>query len=386
MDYKAPDFAYDQSEIIGELRVLRLPVALVRVPATFFQTQAADAQIALGILRDASDLNRELLQGGHSAKAGVLAGALRSVGREETAGEILGAMRTAGYTVDESNPFRGQSVKIERTRAVSPYVLRLQVMWRTMRPEVLDAFGPPSGPPMDVDAYLQHVEEIYRTDAYHSLSIEGYRVSDALIQRVASGTWNPRDHESDAKDRDALAARGYFQAFQRVKASLADILANENAGDVAARDLGAWYRELFGPSIQAGLLQPSDLAGYRNGPVYIKNAKHVPPSRDAIRDMMPTLFDLLRDEPNAAVRAVLGHFVFVFIHPYADGNGRMGRFLMNAMLASGGYDWTVIRVERRAEYMAALNSASSDSVIGPFAKFIASAVMGNASHVSIQNL
>jgi Fic family protein len=29
-----------------------------------------------------------------------------------------------------------------------------------------------------------------------------------------------------------------------------------------------------------------------------------------------------------AARAVLGHFVVVYIHPCMDGNGRMGRFLM----------------------------------------------------------
>ena len=45
-------------------------------------------------------------------------------------------------------------------------------------------------------------------------------------------------------------------------------------------------------------------------------------------------------------RAVLD-WLFGYIHPYPDGNGRMARFLMNAMLASGGYPWTVIRVEDR---------------------------------------
>lgn len=49
---------------------------------------------------------------------------------------------------------------------------------------------------------------------------------------------------------------------------------------------------------------------------------------------MPVLFDLLKNESHPAVRAVLGHFFFVFIHPYMDGNGRMGRFILNDMLAS----------------------------------------------------
>ena len=42
---------------------------------------------------------------------------------------------------------------------------------------------------------------------------------------------------------------------------------------------------------------------------------HVPLNRDAVRDAMPAFFDLLRKEPHAAVRVVLGHFIFVYIHP-----------------------------------------------------------------------
>lgn len=67
---------------------------------------------------------------------------------------------------------------------------------------------------------------------------------------------------------------------------------------------------------------------------------HTPPRAEAVRDLMPAFFDLLKEEPDPAVRTVLGHFMFVYIHPYMDGNGRIGRFLMNVMLAAGGYPWT----------------------------------------------
>ena len=89
---------------------------------------------------------------------------------------------------------------------------------------------------------------------------------------------------------------------------------------------------------------------------------------------MPAFFDLLREETDAAVRAVLGHFVFVYIHPYMDGNGRMGRFLMNPMLAAGGYPWTVISVGDRRIYMEALEKGSVDEEIVSFIDFIASLV------------
>jgi Fic family protein len=98
---------------------------------------------------------------------------------------------------------------------------------------------------------------------------------------------------------------------------------------------------------------------------------HTPPNIEAVRDLMPALFDLLESEEEASVRVVLGHFMFVYIHPYMDGNGRIGRFLMNLMLASGGYPWTIVPLERRADYMAALESASVGGDIKLFAKLLA---------------
>jgi Fic family protein len=101
---------------------------------------------------------------------------------------------------------------------------------------------------------------------------------------------------------------------------------------------------------------------------------HTPLNPDAVRDAMPVLFDLLKNEPEACVRAVLGHFFFVYIHPYMDGNGRIARFLMNTQLISGGYDWTIIPVEKRAVYMAALDKASVQGDIIDFTLFIASLI------------
>ena len=111
-----------------------------------------------------------------------------------------------------------------------------------------------------------------------------------------------------------------------------------------------------------------------------------PLNKEAVREAMPTLFELLQDEKEASVRAVLGHFVFVFIHPYMDGNGRMGRFLMNAMLASGGYPWTVIPVGNRDDYMNALESASVGQDISQFANFLAFLVGKGLSGEPVANL
>ncbi|RJR50714.1 MAG: cell filamentation protein Fic, partial [Desulfobacteraceae bacterium] len=57
-----------------------------------------------------------------------------------------------------------------------------------------------------------------------------------------------------------------------------------------------------------------------------------------------------------------------------DGNGRMGRFLMNVMLAAGGYPWTVIPIESRKAYIEALERASVGQDIAPFTGFLAKLV------------
>ena len=69
---------------------------------------------------------------------------------------------------------------------------------------------------------------------------------------------------------------------------------------------------------------------------------------------------------------VLGHFIFVFIHIFADENGRLARFLTNLMLSAAGLLLTVIEVECRDRYMQSPESVSVDIV--PFGEFLGDAL------------
>ncbi|MBI2754419.1 MAG: Fic family protein [Betaproteobacteria bacterium] len=356
----------------GGLRLVELPAALVAASPTLYLQHAMAAQIALGSLPDASDLLRILLDGPHPSVAGRLAGGFRAIGRVALADEIVGAMRSAGHGVNEVNPFeKPLPTLLPGGRAESPYVQRLRLMWAEMRESVIAAFPQAPGAPKDIDALLKDVEARYVTDAYHSLSIEGYRVTATLIEKVRDGNWNADGDEKDRATRDAMAARGYFETHNLVKEDLVRVMKGENPGTVFRQALPRWYQALFSPSVQAGIVKASDLAGYRNDQVFIRAALHVPLSKEAVRDCMPVLFELLEAETEPQARAVLGHFLFVYIHPYMDGNGRLARFLMNLMLVPAGYVWTVIPVERRPEYMNALEQASSFANIAPLATFIA---------------
>ncbi len=353
------------------LRLFSVSAALIACTPRYFPQMATDARAALAMVRDASEVLALLLAGGHSAVAGRLAGAFRNIGRARFADDILKTMRAAGFDVRENDPFSDRPALALPARQQSPYVYRVRLMWEEMRKTVLEIFPATPGPVANVNTYMKAVEDIYVTDAYHSLSIEGYRVSPDLIERVRTGAWNPDDDKSDREHRNALAARGYWQAYQAVRESVRNVLRGDNPGEVLDAAHGDWYRELFAPSVTAGIIRAADLAGYRIDQVYIQRSRHVPPAHEAVRDLMPAFFDLLREEAEPSVRVVLGHFVFVYIHPYMDGNGRIGRFLKNVMLAAGGYPWTVLPVEKRDEYMAALEAASVEQNIRRLATFLA---------------
>jgi hypothetical protein len=374
-DLKQPQMPLPEELMVKEgLRLFTPAAALTRIPESFFSRHPVEVQVVLARVKDSSEVLPRLLDGGHSAIAGRLAGAFRRVGRAAIADEIMKTMKAAGYDLRESDPFSSNQTFGTIKTGTAPIVGRINALWESMREPVIAAFPAAPGLPKNPKDYLRFVDSIYQNDAYHSLSIEGYRVTPELIERVGRGNWRPDEDEADRQNRDALAARGYWLAFQNVKESISSIIAGGKAGELVRTAHRDWYRELFQPSVQAGLIGAQALAGYRNQPVFLRGSRHVPPRADVLGDAMPALFDLLEKEKVPAVCAVLGHWMFGYIHPYPDGSGRIARFLMNSMLASGGYPWTVVRVEDRAPYLAALDSASVGSDIATFATFIAERV------------
>lgn len=357
--------------VVDDLRVMPLPLALCRMPATFFRDHAADAEIALRAVKHVEDLTRVILEMNSPGLAARLVGACEHLGDAERARQIRRAAEAAGLSIEPQNPFAQAAALSGATRLVSPYAGRIEAMFREMRQPVLDAFhgvrAPKAGPP---EVYLRHVDEVYEQDAYNSLSIEGYRVTPALIEKIRLGQWHPEENPQDRDQVNAMTAKGYLAAFQAVKKSVRRVLQGSPAAAVVKQDYQDWYRALFGESVKAGLLEAHHLAGHRNDRVFIRASRHVPPPSNAVNDAMDALFDALQAEREAIVRAVLGHFLFGFIHPYMDGNGRMARFFMNVMMASGGYPWTIVRTARRKQYLEALETASVEKKIVHFAEFI----------------
>ncbi len=353
------------------INTMGLARALCQVSPTFFRTAPQDAEIALRLIREPAELLRVIIQDKIQRPAARLIGAYQFLGDESFAQTLTNSLAEQGFSLKPENPFVAPAPLLTQ-RVRSPYVARIMSIWQRYRDDIIKLFPKEPGLPKNSKKYMQDVQENYKNDAYNSLSIEGYKVSLALIEKVANNQWNPDSNAEDAEQRNALAARGYYETFQAVKKTILKVLRGEQPGIIMENDLSSWYKSLFNPMVQAKIIQATDLLGYRNDQVYIRNSRHTPLPVRSLLDAMETSFDCLKHEEHAGVRSVLGHFIFVFIHPYMDGNGRIGRFIMNAMLASGGYPWTIIHVENRNQYLSALEAASVEENIVPFTKFIIS--------------
>ena len=288
---------------------------------------------------------------------------------------LLTTMRQIGYEVSEVNPFE-ENIRLPET-SVSPYASRIRLMWARMRQIVVALKESTGAHPSKINLadVLSNMDATYIKDSYNSLSIEGYKVTEELLERVRSGEWDPKKDVHDKEQKDAWAARGYYQAYQALRTSISDtITTGSDAAMMYVKGHQSWHFQLFEPCIRAGIIKASDLIGYRTHQVYIRNSMHVPLNPDAVLDAMEALADMMKEEPDALVRAILGHFFFVYIHPYMDGNGRTARLAMNSQLVTSGYPWVVVPLERREQYMKALEKASVDEDISDFVEFVLSLI------------
>lgn len=105
-----------------------------------------------------------------------------------------------------------------------------------------------------------------------------------------------------------------------------------------------------------------------------------PPDHTQIPALIRDWVDGLSSAPHdqAPIGEVLArhHAAFERIHPFLDGNGRVGRLLMNLVLVRLGYPPAIIQKRERDRYLAALDRADRDDP-GPLGELIARAILDN---------
>lgn len=118
---------------------------------------------------------------------------------------------------------------------------------------------------------------------------------------------------------------------------------------------------------------------YRSGSVGIfdgGDVVHVAPPADRVPFLMDDLFAWLKNSgEHPLIKSCVFHYEFEFIHPFQDGNGRMGRFWQSVILKEWKpvFAWIPVETlvkEHQAEYYAALASSDKNSDSTAFIDFM----------------
>jgi len=226
-----------------------------------------------------------------------------------------------------------------------------------------------------IESLLSQARDAKTYDVYHSTSLEGYRIRYEDVSVLLGGA--PQGGSSEEEIRNRMAVLGYAHAFDNLLERLEVSQGLVQLTDTLVLDL---YVDLFQPSVEAGIVEPELLRGWRDSPVFIRNTHYVPPAAANLSELIVGFLGHLEKEGQAIARAVLAHLMLVNIHPFPDGNGRVARFLMNAVLLGGGFPWVTIEEGDRREYFKVLKAAQLDEDAGPFAEFILARVVRALEH------
>ncbi|HDM43702.1 MAG TPA: Fic family protein, partial [Candidatus Woesearchaeota archaeon] len=125
---------------------------------------------------------------------------------------------------------------------------------------------------------------------------------------------------------------------------------------ISLRNVLEWHYKLFKDT-------KKDIAGkIRKHQVRISGSKFVPPTPAGLNALLSEFFRWLNRSLNRVHPvevAGLAHLKFVTIHPFADGNGRVSRLLMNWILWRKNYPMFIIEYRNRARYYSALERAQT---------------------------
>jgi Fic family protein len=112
---------------------------------------------------------------------------------------------------------------------------------------------------------------------------------------------------------------------------------------------------------------------YRDHQVYIRGVEWIPAPPDQVPKDMKTLLSWYTRNKNKLYPVVVAtyfHVGFELVHPFVDGNGRVGRLLLNFILHKSGYPMVNIPNIQKSRYYELLNKGQVQGDLRPFLEFI----------------
>jgi len=194
---------------------------------------------------------------------------------------------------------------------------------------------------------------------YHSNAIEGNRLS--LKETYLVLEKGMTIHGKSVKEH--LEVTNHKEVLQRMENLV-------NGGEITEQDILDLHSTLMDK------IRPEWSGVYRKGPVAVALSDLKPPHFSHVPSFMTSVISLLnaRSEGIDAIKqASLTHHRFVYIHPFWDGNGRIGRILMNIKLMQAGFPPAILTRRERMFYYDVLEDADKGD-LGPLTTIIAKGV------------
>lgn len=181
----------------------------------------------------------------------------------------------------------------------------------------------------------EYIEDFITRSTYHSNAIEGSTLTYAETYAIL---YNDNSFRIQNKEpREIYEAINHKKALELVLKSI------ENKEDFDER-LIKRINETINKDIK-------DTTGYRTVQVFIRRSEHVPPSPEKIPNLMNYfIYNYNNDTDDIYTKIAKYHIEFEKIHPFEDGNGRIGRLLINYELIKNDLPPVVISKDERVKY------------------------------------
>jgi|SRR3989344_502021 len=177
-------------------------------------------------------------------------------------------------------------------------------------------------------------EEIAISFTYNTNAIEGSTITLEEARGIIHDKISPNKSLSDVKETEA-----HSKVFLEML---------ESKSKISNELLLKWHKEIFKDT-------KPDIAGkYRD--YLVRVADHVSPDWQDVKKLMNELIKFIDNKKiNPVELSAKAHYNFEKIHPFGDGNGRIGRLIMNHILWNSGYPMLIIEYKKRKSYYKAVS-------------------------------
>jgi len=175
----------------------------------------------------------------------------------------------------------------------------------------------------------KELEEISILFTYNTNAIEGSTITLEETREIIKENIAPNKPIRDIKETE-----NHSKVFLQML---------KNKEKITKELLLHWHEKIFGET-------KSDISG-RFRDYLVRVGPYIAPDWQDVNSLMDKLIIFINNSKlNPVELAARVHYKFESIHPFGDGNGRIGRLLMNYILWHAGYPMIIIEYKKRASY------------------------------------